>query len=286
MRKLKKSAASLVLILVTASMLLPVIASANDDNRNWELFNYNYRFSSGPDYRQVLGSPTQTSIAPTNPANDNVRRNAGAAYNPPPAGFFSGAFATEQNNIFATQSPAHRAAATTDVSGGMLTSTSTIPGGNVTVSHTPPLPSTSNILPDSPRLTAPSYFSDGSMGRLTIPAINLHNARVFHGVGYNIIDNHIGHFPNTSAWDGNIGLAAHNGGRAGYFQNINRLNIGDEVIFETPQGTRTYRVNGRHTIHETDLTLLDWTADNRIVLITCIAGGRRDMRFAIVAVEV
>ena len=293
MKTIKKVAISLVLALLIASAILPMAVATTDDDRNWDLFHFNYRFSSGPDYRQVLGTPTITDIVPSNPATDNVRRNAGAAFNPPPPHVHSGAIATERNNIFAIQSPVHNVTVATIASdfgmlppttvSGVAANVTTAPGGS-NVSVIPP-PNISSTLPSAPRITEPSFFADGSMGRLTIPAISLQNARIFHGVTYSVIDNHIGHFPSTSAWDGNVGLAAHNGGRAGYFQRINQLRVGDEIRLETPNGVRVYHVASTHTIHETDFELLRWSSDNRIVLITCIAGGRRDMRFAVVAVE-
>jgi len=138
---------------------------------------------------------------------------------------------------------------------------SNIGNSNITVTERPPATVTQRLNPDlnhvpaplpQPNLpnpsittpiTAPTFFYDGSMGRLSIPRIGLSESRVFHGSGYNVIDFHIGHFPTTSAWDGNIGLLAHNGGSAGYFQNLHLLSIGDEIIFTAPQGTRVYSIS-------------------------------------------
>lgn len=308
----------------------------------WDRFSFNYQFSSGPDYRTVLGRATQTDIVPRNPAMDNVRRNAGAAFNPPPAGFFSGDFPTERNNIFAIQSHAHYARETTNFAdsgtdswgfggssgtfgggshmgsgstagtsvgggGSMLPSTSIMesnspqtntgggssyPTGNVTMP--PPSSNTqTNVnvsyvpIPGSnvhtPR-TEPRLFEDGSMGRLTIPAIGISNARVFHGSGYDVIDYNIGHFSQTSAWDGNVGLLAHNGGIAGYFERLHTLRIGDEIVFETPFGIRVYEVSFTQTISESDFGLLGWSHENMLTLITCVR-NRPSERFALVAVE-
>lgn len=326
----------------------------------WERFAFNYQFSSGPDYRMVLGRPTQTDIVPFNPDMQNVRRNAGAAFNPPSYGFFSGAFATERSNIFAIQSPTHYMRETTSfamsntdawgfggsggagsfggafgttgggspnapgstMGSGMLPPTSVNQGGNGTQSNntapppantgsgsvqpphtntsnpggnTPPAPTlgstqTSATVTHIPNpaiqtpLVAPRFFDDGSMGRLSIPAIGIRSARVFHGDGYDIIDFHIGHFPTTSAWDGNVGLLAHNGGRAGYFERLHTLNIGDEIIWETPHGTRAYEVFFTQIISERDFGLLGWSHENMMTLITCVR-ARPGERFALVAIE-
>jgi len=288
----------------------------------WERFSFNYQFHSGPDYRMVLGRPTQTSIVPRNPETENVRRNAGAAFNPPPAGAFSGAFDAERNNPFAIQSDPSWVRETTDFAnsrtdswgfggstgvagpggptGGMLppTSIDQPPGTGSTASNasnvttTPPPASsgsTTNVrethIPNQSLITAPRFFDDGSMGRLSIPALNIRNARVFHGDSYSVIDYNIGHFPTTSAWDGNVGLLAHNGGRAGYFERLHTLSVGDTIIYETPFGVRTYEVFFTQIIVETDFGLLGWAHENMLTLITCVRGRPR-YRFALVAVQV
>jgi len=313
----------LVFTLIAVIMSLPVISVSaaarpldNDFHTpHWERFSHNYEFYTDPGYDEILGTPTQTSIIPHDPSQDNVRRNAGAAFNPPPVGFFSGAFDTERNNIFAIQSPAGHVLIATDFAnsgttsmgfggvgsasdGQMLPHTSTLGAGSgtgqggVTITTQPsttPQPPPANVTQrPNPELnslvTAPSFFNDGSMARLTIPALRMNAARVFHGSGYNIIDYHIGHFPTTSAWDGNVGLLAHNGGQAGYFERLHTLSIGDEIIFQTPMGTRVYQVVSMQQINENDFSLLGWSHQNTLTLITCVR-GQRNQRLAVVAVE-
>jgi len=312
---------------------------------HWQRFSHNYYFHTGPDYRLVLGQPTQTDSIPANPAQSNIRRDAGASFNPPPGGFGNGVFATDVNNIFAYVSIADgsgarvttnfadsgswgvNAVSTAVLAGGsgasghrasggqMLASTSLMvsgvsggsgassgtgqvtaapppgqtqrPPANITNMPNPGLPPGSGLPPTStPSLvTAPSFFNDSSMGRLSIPRIGINNARVFHGVSYSIIDNHIGHFPTTSAWDGNIGLAAHNGGRAGYFERLHQLGPGDIITFATPAGARVYEVTSTHIIHETDFSLLGWSHENTITLVTCVA-GRPTQRLVVVGWQV
>jgi LPXTG-site transpeptidase (sortase) family protein len=321
--------------------------SAPRANDSTPLFSFNYRFTSGPDYRFELGRPTPTDLLPLIPENANVRRNAGSAFNPPPTGMFSGNFPTDRNNPFANQSPGHTARETTNfshfnipgwgpapsgwdtgnISGGnsgggmfsgalqgsiaglsdqgMLAPTSIMEGNNapsptapqstanapqareVNISHVPMTAQMPTPNLTSPQ-TAPQFFQDGSMGRLSIPAININNVSVRHGVGYDIIDRYIGHFPTTSAWDGNIGLASHNGGSAApYFARIHELRLGDEIIFQTPFGTRVYEVAFSQMVSETDFELLGWSNENMITLVTCAGnvGGRQNQRLMIIAVE-
>ena len=342
---------AIAIIFVMQMLTISVIARPleNDFHTDtWDRFSYNYKFYSGVDYSEELGRPTQTDIVPRNEATENVRRNAGSSFNPPPSGFFSGDFPTERNNMFANQSSVDYARNTTNfadsgtvgmgfggsgVSGGsphtasvgvgniggqMLPPTSIMGnnnnqnqgsnqdggtgGSNVTVTERPiatvtqrPNPDLNHVPAPLPQpnlpnpsittpITAPTFFYDGSMGRLSIPRIGLLESRVFHGSGYDIIDFHIGHFPTTSAWGGNIGLLAHNGGSAGYFQNLHLLSVGDEIVFTTPQGTRIYKVVFSTIIHETDFNLLGWSHENMITLITCVRGNQPH-RTAVVAVQ-
>ena len=108
------------------------------------------------------------------------------------------------------------------------------------------------------------------IGTIKIPIFNL-IAPVVEGTSDEIMNQYVGHFENTSLWDGNIGLAAHNRGYpVNYFANIKDLQIGDEIIYETENQTRTYLVNEVTIIEDTDWSYLQLTEDNRITLITCV----------------
>ena len=105
---------------------------------------------------------------------------------------------------------------------------------------------------------------------IKIPAFNL-IAPVAEGTNEEIMNKYVGHFENTSLWDGNIGLAAHNRGYpVNYFANIKDLQIGDEIIYEVEDKTRTYLVNEITIIEDTNWSYLQETNDNRITLITCV----------------
>lgn len=321
----------------------------------WQRFSHNYQFSTGPDFGEVFGRPTQTDLIPFNQEQGNIRRNAGASFNPPPFGVGNGVFPTDRNNIFAHQSPIDFARNITNstgsnamgggfggsvgsgtgtlggnsigtnltIGGNMLPPTSilgnegmgetsmaginqisnnplqeqnqgvavTRPPDTITQIPNPELANNQQIIhtppaQNNPLITAPAFFPQGHKGQLTIPRIGLDGVRVFHGSSYGIIDNHIGHFPTTSAWDGNIGLLAHNGGRAGYFGNLHLLQFGDTITYTTPFGTRVYEVISTHIIHETDFSLLGWSHENMITLVTCVHGqANARNRLVVVAME-
>ena len=81
----------------------------------------------------------------------------------------------------------------------------------------------------------------------------------------------VGHFENTSEWNGNIGLAAHNRGYPiNYFSKLKELEIGDEIIYKSKNGIKKYSVNLTRIIQDTDWSYLQETEENKITLITCV----------------
>ncbi len=67
------------------------------------------------------------------------------------------------------------------------------------------------------------YVEGEAIGMLVIPKIGM-EAPITQGTSLDILKNSIGHFQNTSVWQGNIALASHNrGSYAHYFSRINEL---------------------------------------------------------------
>jgi len=135
--------------------------------------------------------------------------------------------------------------------------------------------------------TLPVQMDGDSIGVLTIPDIGL-SVRVYDGEDeMELMERGVAHFRHTSAWDGNVGLSAHNinlDGTPGYFLNIHTLQPGAIIRYETALGTREYRVETVKEISEMDWSWLNRTQDNRISMITCIT-GKPAMRLAVQAVE-
>ena len=82
----------------------------------------------------------------------------------------------------------------------------------------------------------------------------------------------LGHYSSTSGWDGNVGICGHNRGAKYNIGSIRNLEIGDNITYSTVYGTRTYAVILVKTISDSDWSYLQATADNRITMITCVAG--------------
>ena len=126
---------------------------------------------------------------------------------------------------------------------------------------------------------------DDEIGTLTIPDILLENAPIIESVELSTLSQTIGHFPSTSVYAGNVGLASHNSGSQGdFFKNLKKIKIGSEIYYQTKFGTKRYVVTVKETIDENDWSYLQKTDDNRITLITCVA-GQREKRLCVQAVE-
>lgn len=126
--------------------------------------------------------------------------------------------------------------------------------------------------------------SDGSIGTLVIPSLGI-RFKSYEGTGSSAMRQGVGHFPSTSAWDGNIGLCGHNRGSSHNIGAIKDLDIGDTIRYETSLGTRTYAVSAVKIIDWTDWSYLNSTLDNRITIITCLA-NQPTKRVCVQAIEV
>lgn len=134
-------------------------------------------------------------------------------------------------------------------------------------------------------LPAAIIQDDSYLGILNIPRIGL-------SVGVYQADNEIeamahgvAHLSETSAWNGNMGMAGHNRGVNTYFGRLGELELGNRITYATSEGSRTYSVIYSAVIDEMDWDMLSVTEDNRITLITCIS-NQPTKRLAVQAVEV
>ena len=100
-------------------------------------------------------------------------------------------------------------------------------------------------------VTSDLYYSGGHLGTLKIPAIGL-SVKVYEGTGSKTLAKGAGHFEDTSLWDGNCCIAAHNRGVNNHFGKLHTLEPGDTITWTTKLGTRTYEVVSVQKVKETD----------------------------------
>ena len=129
-------------------------------------------------------------------------------------------------------------------------------------------------------------YTEETIGKLKIPKLEI-EAEIKEGIDLETLANSIGHFKNSSLWDGNIALASHNRGSsvAHYFEGIHLLDVGDEIIYITNMGERRYQVFIQKEISNTDWSVTLNTEENMITLITCVT-GQPEKRLCVQAKEV
>ena len=132
-------------------------------------------------------------------------------------------------------------------------------------------------------VTGSMYYSDGSLGVLKIPSIDL-TVKVYEGTDSAALAKGAGHFEGTSIWDGNVAVAAHNRGVRNDFGKIHTLNTGDVITLTTVLGTRNYAVTSVAKISVYDTSGLRSSAVNMVTLYTCVM-DQPDYRWCVTAVE-
>lgn len=126
--------------------------------------------------------------------------------------------------------------------------------------------------------------NENIIGKLIIPKIDL-EAPIQEGTSQKVLRFAIGHFENSSFFDGNVALAAHNRGNiTNYFADVKNLTFGDEIIYKTRMGERRYRVCEIKEIEETDWSVISNSDDNMITLITCI-NNKPEYRLCVQGIE-
>ena len=105
---------------------------------------------------------------------------------------------------------------------------------------------------------------------IEIPSISL-KAPIAETVEMEVLNNTVGHFENMSKDYGNIGLAGHNRGyENNYFENLKKVNIGDEIFYKYNDFENTYIVDKIELIKDTNWDYLCETEENKVTLITCV----------------
>lgn len=113
------------------------------------------------------------------------------------------------------------------------------------------------------------YYKGGHLGTLSASAIGL-SAKIYQGTDSAAMRKGVGHFVETSIWDGNVAFAGHNRGSANYFGKIHQLEEGDVIKLTTQLGIRSYSVYSVRRISVNDVSVLNPSHENTITLVTCV----------------
>ncbi len=121
--------------------------------------------------------------------------------------------------------------------------------------------------------------------QIEIPKINC-VANISEGTDEKTLDKYVGHFENSKRRNGNIALAAHNRGfSVNYFSRLKELNLGDEILYNYNEYSKSYKVISKEIIKNTDFSKIQNTEKNQITLITCVE-NEPEFRRCIIAEEI
>lgn len=252
-----------------------------------------------PPSTALFGTPTSVSVIMV---GDNVNRAAidmskNSALIPPAFGSatsnlrYSGTLLTP--NLAAQYADASRVQQTASsiLSQPTVTVTSTVSSGTVINGTTTVDPvSTSTVIYNDytyyafTEVDEDMYYSGGYIAKLSIPDLDL-SVKVYEGTTSSVLSKGVGHFKDTSIWDGNVCLASHNRGTGAYFEDIHELDLGATVKLTTKLGTRKYEVYSIEKISVDDISDLQNTSDNIITLITCVKNEADYYRWCVKARE-
>lgn len=105
---------------------------------------------------------------------------------------------------------------------------------------------------------------------------------VYEGTSLDTLAKGVGHFENSSYYNGNVCLAAHNTNK--FWAKLHTLHTGDKISYISFLGTKEYYVNSVTQIDETDWSNLENTEENTLTLITCVK-GKPSLRLCVQALE-
>lgn len=126
-------------------------------------------------------------------------------------------------------------------------------------------------------------FKKNVIAVINIPKVEIRYP-VVKGTDANTLKKSLGYFEDTAmpGQKGNFAVAGHrNSSYAKYFNRLDEVDVGDEIIVETKEKTYTYIVDKTFKIHETETSVLDQTEDKRITLITCTNGYKPKYRIVV-----
>lgn len=214
--------------------------------------------------------------------NEDLSKNAALL---PPAFGSAGAYAPTISNYLTPNIAPNTMAATGAIINGNSAAIYLPPAVSHTVTNTNTNTNTNteSISDGYTEVTSDLYYSGGHIGTLSISEIDL-SVKVYQGTDSATLKKGVGHFEETSVWDGNVALAAHNRGVNNYFGQIHTLDIGDTIRLTTKLGSRTYEVFSVSKVSETDRSALASSSENLLTLYTCVR-NQSDLRWCVQAVE-
>lgn len=174
-------------------------------------------------------------------------------------------------------------AATTATSAISSDTTTTLAPATTLVPSTPA--STLPAQPSEPIAPPPDprgYEDQIQLGGLSIPKLGL-DAPLLEGIRLTTLDNGPGHWPGTAMPGevGNVVVAAHRTSHSAEFRNIDQLDPGDSVMFNTEAGAFEYKVTGTQIVNPDAIWIVDPTDTPTATLFACHPPGSVAQRIVV-----
>jgi sortase A len=105
------------------------------------------------------------------------------------------------------------------------------------------------------------------LAELSIPRIGL-SVVVLQGSDEHTLRQGVGHIESTPlpGESGNVGLAGH---RDSFFRPLRNVQVGDDIMLETPAGNVHYRVSSYRIVSPSEVSVIHPTSDPVLTLVTC-----------------
>jgi sortase A len=105
------------------------------------------------------------------------------------------------------------------------------------------------------------------LAELSIPRIGL-SVVVLQGSDEHTLRLGVGHIEGTPlpGEPGNVGIAGH---RDSFFRPLRNVQIGDDIMLETPAGNVHYRVSSYRIVSPSEVSVIHPTSDPALTLVTC-----------------
>ena len=127
------------------------------------------------------------------------------------------------------------------------------------------------VVKSEPRTVDVPLPAEGDpIAKIKIPSIGV-TRTVVSGIGLDQLKRGPGHYPQTPlpGQKGNVAIAGHRTTYGQPFHNVDKVKNGDQVIFETAQGTFVYEITETKIVSDEQTEILEDKGDNRITLIAC-----------------
>lgn len=126
-------------------------------------------------------------------------------------------------------------------------------------------------------------FRDNIIAIVSIPKVNI-KYPVANNTKVETLKKALGHYENTAlpGEKGNFAVAGHrNSSHAKYFNRLDEVKKGDEIIVETRNEKYTYIVTNTFKVHETQTDILKQSKNEMITLVTCTNGYKPEYRIVV-----